>query len=205
MISLRPIIVGALFALASSAADAASPICDHQTDEEYCIALKIAREPMSLTPTDTPSPGSMRLIWLRSFHAPVVVRVDMDSASRGQLRVATLSSPHLEPGTHITLDKKVHLSSRDIGAILAVLDKEDFWGQNHEIRCAWGFPPPPPNPNGEIIVQSDGAFWVVEGLRASRYQALGDCGLEGPVTRIGLAMLNLAHHKVPAFDARPVY
>jgi len=130
---------------------------------------------------------SYRLLWLRTFHHPVVVRVDVLPDGSGRVRIKETSGQGgYAPGKLIKNDTRK----------LTELETQWFVERMRESGF-WNLPSTEKQPENEITL--DGATWVVEGKKGSEYHLLERYAPEcvDKVRNIGLTMLlNMAKLKL---------
>ena len=134
-----------------------------------------------------------RFTWLRTFHAPVVVRVE----KRGGRYVLTAKqldgAGGYEPGG-LVANRTVQLGSGEWAHLRVLLDSAAFWS------------PGPMTEDPRIGL--DGAQWILEGVHGHRYQAVDLWSPEetGPgrhIRAVGLYLLRIA--RLTPRDPRDVY
>ncbi|NMO17675.1 hypothetical protein HPC49_10315 [Pyxidicoccus fallax] len=105
---------------------------------------------------------SYRFTWLRSFHAPVVIRVER-SGPVFQLHAKQLDGVSVAPGGAVTgkfaVDHTRLLTPEESSQVVLALKAANFWGLT------------PRHSQGDHVVYSDGASWLLEGTRAGHYRA----------------------------------
>lgn len=123
----------------------------------------------------------IRFTWLRSFHHPVVVRVEGIGTASVHLTVKQLSGAGgYAPGA---IDKQVarDLSPDEVEALKTVLTRTDVFNRPHD--CNFGV---------------DGAQWLVEAVDGTGYHFVNEWSPErGGVRELGLAMLKLTGWTFP--------
>jgi hypothetical protein len=134
----------------------------HQQDEFknqwYSKHLKALREPSLWEASQLDfTTEAYRFLYLRSFHHPISVRLVV-----AQDKTATLVSKETngkggyEPGRQIR-NRTIHMSQLQTESFLTALDELSFWNL-----------PPLLEAEGNVI-QTDGAQWILEGVKGSRY------------------------------------
>ena len=119
--------------------------------EWYSANLRAARQ----QPLSSPSDGqAVRLTWLRTFHNPIVVRVDC--SERCTVHAIRLSGKGgYEPGRIAETNEYV-LSPKD------ATDFRNLLAESHEYDAG---------PDHDDILMLDGARWIVEMTDGADYQA----------------------------------
>lgn len=170
----------------------------------YCEPLRKAKEPLVPVANIGITREAYRLIWLRSFHPAVIVRVEFESSNSGRVVATSLDPPGgMKPETRISYQRTAILSAEDVQNLRDKYYSASFWSLPHEFDLEMEFGGFSSRIPVEVI-QSDGARWIVEGISAGRYQVIGSSG-QGPPGSLGLALLNLAHDKMPDFVIEPIY
>jgi len=171
---------------------------------DTCEMLKPMNESVAPMRVEANAVEAYRLFYLRSFHPPIVLRLEIHSDSE-----ATLSGKQLFTHTdRVQYARTAYLTASQIADFRTLIAKEDFWTAPSEFHVMMGFGPfSSPIPKGDAVIMSDGAEWIVEGIDAKRYHVMGDDGgaFAGPVREIGLAMIALAKKKLPMLSVEPVY
>lgn len=127
------------------------------------------------------SERALRFLWLRSFHRPILIRVEKQSGTQF-LTVKMLDGPWRIGVDGVRLSKLTYQRRRALTAgewkALAQLTQDGFWKQAAS----------EPVPGGP-----DGADWIVEGVERGRYHAVARWNPErGPFRELCLAMLGLS-------------
>jgi hypothetical protein len=140
----------------------------------------------SETVLDAKGPEVYRFTWLRTFHAPVVIRIRADP-DYVRLVVKVLSGAGgYDPGT-VAMNRTYLIPQETWKSLTTKLDQVGFWAMptNKENR---GF---------------DGAQWILEGARAGRYHAVDRWSASSddkPFASLCLALMELAHLDIPSGD-----
>ncbi len=138
--------------------DAPGPEKEDRLPEEYSKHLAAMGE-MPLPPLAAANPKAdvYRFLWLPTFTHPIGVRVDR-KASGARLRVVVLDGQGgFEPGG-IAIEKSANWTS-------------DQWDELDQLVDATGFWESPVSPNQ--AAEMDGTTFVIEGVKAGRYQVAG--------------------------------
>jgi hypothetical protein len=114
--------------------------------------LPAMREP-PLSCGASPDDESYRLLWLRSFHHPVAIRVYRRGGQYGLVAVV-LEYRATSPSGGVKKRVEKALSAAEWRQAVSVLEEVDFWRMKT---------------NPEDTIGIDGATWIVEGRRAGRY------------------------------------
>jgi hypothetical protein len=153
----------------------------------YSGQLKALKEPsLWKMSKDFQNEQAYRFLWLRSFHHPVVVRLDVQANGTGILTTKVASGaggyPPGTPAEHRTkqIPKEV------VESFLAHVDEVKYWSLPTREH---------PDPNSVAV---DGAEWVLEGVRNGTYKIVDRWSPEkGPIRDLGLTMtIDLAGMKL---------
>ena len=128
-----------------------------------------------------------RFLWLRTFHAPIVIRLNINSDRTGALTVkATSGKGGYEPGELIK-DESRSLSKAEAQSFLDMIEKQKYWS----------LPTKEEDPN---VVNLDGAQWVLEGVRNGTYKIVDRWSPEeGSIRKLGIRFLfGIAKIKLPS-------
>lgn len=122
----------------------------------YPQHLEAMKEPSLYDRRENQNIEVYRLLWLRTFHKPIAIRISKDSFGV-KLRVVRLSGAGgYKPGT-IEHDKTYALANQQWDHFTQLLAKTSFW----KMPTA-----------DEMIGGKDGARWVLEGQAAGKYQVV---------------------------------
>jgi hypothetical protein len=125
-----------------------------------------------------------RFLYLRSFHHPIVVRVDVNKDGKGLLTTRIGSGRGgIEPG-HLIVNKSRKMSAEETSWFVDRIDELGFWQL------------PTYEKSDEIGV--DGAQWILEGVKDGKYLVVDRWSPDrGPVKGLGtLMMFDLAKIKL---------
>jgi hypothetical protein len=129
---------------------------------------------------------SYRFLWLRSFHHPVSLRLDVASDGSGVLAVKVLSGQGgYDPGKLIE-NREVRIEKLRVKRFLELLGAARFWDLPSEEK----------DPN-EVVV--DGAQWIIEGTGGGHYHVVDRISPpRGPYRDAALFLMRLGGLKVPS-------
>jgi len=163
---------------------------DSNTDGDRFMAqwfsgqLTALQEPSLLAMSKDKSIQSYRFLWLRTFHHPVAVRVDIRSDGTATLttKIADGAGGY-EPGK-LTINTSRLLSKQETVGLLAAIKDSGFWPLPGLIP-----------PNGGM----DGAEWSIEGVNNGTYHIVTRWSpANGPIYTLGRYFLfNLAQLQIP--------
>lgn len=153
------------------------PVLSRMEREYLSDALSSAQEPPLVEIVGENSETSaFRFIWLRSFHAPVIVRVVSGSDGRAQLTAKLMTGLGGYDLGKVDAVVDRPLSTAEVGRFRAVMDKARIAGVQSS-TCDLG---------------CDGATWLVEAIDDGIYRYLERWSPEdGPIRDLGLHMLGL--------------
>jgi hypothetical protein len=156
------------------------------TSKWYSSHLKAAGEKSLIDSAATsPQKVHLRFTWLRSFHRPVVVRINEQANGTAVIEAKMLSGAGgYEPGK---IAKRVHrdLTASEWSALKAQIGRSEL---SHETP-------------GNCDLGLDGAQWVLETVTDGRYAFFERWSPDdGSVRDVGVAMLRLT-----GFPLEPIY
>jgi hypothetical protein len=135
----------------------------------YSKHLEALREPSLAALARSPRAHAYRFLWLRTFDAPIALRVDISPDGTATLTVkATSGQGGYEPGTLVT-DRRRVLSRAEVGRFLSRLSTARFWELPTRER-------PVTDADGSITLRADGAQWILEGVASGRYHVVDRWG-----------------------------
>ncbi len=159
----------------------AAPVMDDFEDAWYSSHLRAAGErPLTFTADNS---ETLRFTWLRSFHAPMIVRIDLASGGTAILTATKLSGAGgYAPGEVVETVSRA-LSAQESERLLDLR------------RAALSEPPI------DCALMVDGARWIVEASGSGGYRYVNAQSPEsGAVYELGLLMLGFT-----GWDVEPVY
>lgn len=147
----------------------------------YAGQLKALQEPSlwELSKKTNTTQG-YRFLWLRSFHHPISIRLDVQPDGSGNLTIKICDGKGgYEPGKIIRNQRRI-LSPQVIAEFLSEINKQGYWDLPTEEPF-----------NGTIGL--DGAQWILEGVNKSNYKIVDRWSpKDGPIRELGLKMIDLA-------------
>ena len=150
----------------------------------YSGQLRALKEPSLLELSKKAEAQSYRFLWLRTFHRPVAIRVDVNDDGTALLTTKmTDGQGGNDPGKLIQ-NETAALNKAQTHFFLKQIKEYDFWTL----------------PSAEERAGADGAEWIVEGVKDGSYHIVSRWSpKDGEIRTIGLFMLHdLAKMKVPA-------
>lgn len=157
---------------------------DRLTNRWYSTYLKSFKEPSFFQLKDKSSHESYRFIWLRTFHQPVIVRLEIRADGIGMLTAKVSNGTGgYQPG-QIIQDISRPLTRQQTDTFLAQVQTESFWE----------LPSCEDSGRGK-----DGSQWIIEGVKGANYHVVDRwTPSKGAVRDLGLALaLGLAELKIP--------
>lgn len=151
--------------------------------EWYSTHLKALNEPSLLQLAQKSDSESYRFVWLRTFHHPVVVRLDVRKDGIGELTLKVSDGAGgYKPGQMIE-NLSRPLTREETKMFLAKIQRLKFWTLSTEQEFAG----------------NDGAQWIIEGVKDGRYHVVDQwTPRKGPIRELGVTLaLGLAGLKIP--------
>jgi hypothetical protein len=150
---------------------------------KYLIALQ---EPSLSSRSKSGASESYRFLWLRTFHRPVSVRLDV-----GNDGVATVTTKMTSgvggagPG-HLIESRTRRLTKKETDRFVNQVSESEFWKL--------------PTHEDPVIGGPDGSQWVIEGTKNGKYHAVDRWSpKDGAVRILGLALaIDLGQLNLPA-------
>lgn len=150
----------------------------------YSRQLQALEEPSLLELAKVPTSQSYRFLWLRTFHHPVAIRLDVKADGTAVLtkKIAN-GAGGFGPGI-LTENTSRPLTAEQRQAFLAKIEQVRFWTLPAYIHDQSG---------------TDGSEWIIEGTKGGKYHVVSRWSPEkGPVHELGLALaIELAGMTVP--------
>jgi hypothetical protein len=160
------------------------PQSDQFKIDWYSQELKVLDEPSLFELAKKPSCESYRFLWLRTFHHPVAIRLDVRADGTGVITSKVASGTGgFRPG-HLAENSSRPLLRAQTQAFLAVFNNVEFWSLPSRLNDQ-------PGP--------DGSQWVIEGVKAGKYHIVDSwMPQQGPVRELGLYLaIELALLRIP--------
>jgi hypothetical protein len=151
----------------------------------YSKYLEGFREPSLFERAKSPSSQSYRFLWLRSFHKPILVRLDVGSDAIGRLTIKIGSGPGVS-ATGGPVDERIRrLTKQQTDSFLDQINTLGFWELS---------------PQEDPVSGPDGARWIVEGVKDGQYHVVHRWTPQnGAVRTLGLDLAtDLGRLKIPA-------
>jgi hypothetical protein len=151
----------------------------------YSKHLKAFEEPSLLQKSKGSSAQSYRFVWLRTFHHPIILRVDVRADGSAELTTKVSNGAGgYEPGKLIENTSRP-LTQRQTETFVATIQRLQFWDL--------------PTHETPETVGCDGSQWIIEGIKDGKYHVVGRWKpAKGAVHDLGLAFVfGLAQMKIP--------
>jgi hypothetical protein len=154
----------------------------------YSSHLRALNEPSLLELAKRKDVESYRFLWLRSFHHPVAVRLDVKGDGSSVL-VTKMSSGAggYNPGRIITNTSR-ELTPQDTREFLSKIEAVGFWNAPNPVDDQRG---------------TDGSQWIIEGVKVGKYHVVDRWSpANGPAYELGrfltfkLAKLNIPKNEI---------
>lgn len=141
--------------------------------------LQAAEERPLFSMTGNPERVCCRLIWQRSFHAPVVIRAEMQ-AKKSKVHVKVLKFDSASREYHLIRTEVRQLDEWGYGSLLGPIRRNK--------AAFWEMPPQDPQEAGV-----DGSGWTLELLMDGKYKVISRWSpKDGPLHELGRAMIEQA-------------
>ncbi len=152
---------------------------NHQSDEFsakwYGKQLAALQEPSLWERSKTQQTESYRFLWLRTFHHPIAVRIDVSENGTSRLTTKMTSGKGGYAPGNLVRHLTVTLSKEQTDWFLGKIEEYKFWHL----------------PSVQETGGEDGAQWIVEGIKNRSYHIVDRWSpRDGDVRAIGLVMIN---------------
>ena len=156
-------------------------------EEWYAEHLQVLKEPSLWEQSKSQETQSYRFLWLRSFHRPVAVRLDVNEDGTGFLTTKITNGQGGYESGRLVTNRTRRLEQYETDHALAVLEEWGFWN-----LPAFEKPEEKIGADGQriTIITLDGAAWVLEGVKAGQYHVVNRTSpKDGPLRWLGEMML----------------
>jgi hypothetical protein len=160
----------------------------HQSDQFrakwYSQQLIALEEPSLWGVAKTQKTRSYRFLWLRTFHHPIAIRIDVNSDGTSRLTTKMTSGAGGYAPGKLVENHTVTMTKELTDWFLGKIEEHKFWKL----------------PSTEDSGGNDGAQWIIEGIRDGSYKIVDRwTPRDGDIRAIGLVMVNdLAKLKLPS-------
>ena len=146
--------------------------------------LTALHEPSLLTQSKNPSVQSYRFLWLRTFHHPVAVRLEVKPDGTAILITKVTSGAGGYAPGHLITNTSKSLTKQQTDSFLHKIDADRFWDLTSPSKDADG---------------NDGSQWIIEGVRGGKYHVVTQWSpKQGPIHDLGVALaFELAGLQIP--------
>lgn len=147
-------------------------------NQRYSKYLSALQEPVLGKPVPEKT-QVYRFLWLRTFHAPLCIRINIGSGSSATLTIkVTNGQGGYFPG-EIIKNRTISLTEAQKNKFLNTLSKNKFWSLTNEKHHGL-----------------DGAMWLIEGIKESNYHLvhIWSPKKNNPIREICMLMLQLSEH-----------
>jgi hypothetical protein len=160
------------------------PQVDRFVSGWYSHQLRALGEPSLLESSKAPSTESYRFLWLRSFHHPIAVRLDVQKDGTGLLITKIASGAGGYPPGKLISDRTAALYQGEIQRVIARINGSGFWSIPSYSRERAG---------------DDGSEWVLEAAVHGKYHLVSVwTPKNGPIHDLGeMFLFDLAKIRVP--------
>ena len=151
----------------------------------YSGQLRALHEPSLLSQSKNASVHSYRFLWLRTFHHPVAVRIEVKPDGTAILTTKIASGAGGYAPGHLVANTSKPLTKQQADAFLHKIDTDKFWELPPvSLREQQG---------------DDGSQWIIEGVRGGKYHLATQWSpTQGPIHDLGTALaFELAGLQIP--------
>lgn len=150
----------------------------------YSEQLNALEEPSLWESSKTQKTQSYRFLWLRTFHHPIAIRIDVNTDGTSRLTTKMTSGTGGYAPGKLVENHTVTMSKELTDWFLGKIEAHNFWNL----------------PSAEVSGGNDGARWIIEGIRNGSYRIVDRwTPRAGDIRAIGLVMVNdLAKLDLPA-------
>jgi hypothetical protein len=151
----------------------------------YSKYLEGFSEPSLFEQSKSSSSQSYRFLWLRSFHKPVLVRLDVGSDAIGRVTIKIGRGPGVSATGGPVDERNRRLTKQQTDAFLDQINSLGFWELS---------------PQEDPVSGPDGARWIIEGVKNGQYHVAHRwTPKDGAVRALGLDLaMDLGGIKIPA-------
>jgi hypothetical protein len=157
----------------------------HEWEGLYSKYLAALKEPSLFNRTKSAPSQSYRFLWLRSFHKPVSVRLDVETDGTSAVTVKIGSGTNVSEVRGPVEERTRSLTKQETNSFLEQVSSLDFWKLPTQ---------------EEPVAGPDGARWILEGARGGQYHVVHRwTPKSGAVRTLGLILANdLGDLRVPS-------
>jgi hypothetical protein len=150
----------------------------------YSMQLQGLDEPSLFALAGKTTAQAYRLLWLRTFHHPIAVRVDIEPDGTGVLTTKMGSGAGGYSPGKLVQNSSRKLDGVEVKQFLALIERVGFWTAANPVTDQTG---------------TDGSQWVIEGLKSGNYHVIDRWSPhQGPAHEIGMFLaFDLAKMDIP--------
>jgi hypothetical protein len=170
------------------------PKTDAELDDLYGEQLQALRETPMCCGRDS-SAHAIRFTWLRTFHHPVVLRMDRNVGGHWVLRTKIGGGDGGYSANRLLIDHSRPLLESETSQMLALVGSDSgFWDiSTHEQEFLKG--------ERIIPVRADGSHWIVEVRHEKRYHVVDRWSpKQGRIYEIGKLLMTLSREQFEGAD-----
>lgn len=137
-----------------------------------------------------------RFLWLRSFHAPVSVRILIRSQRSADLYLKVADGAGGYSPGQLVENRVISLTPTDIGRVMRAITHADFWKMIRDRDdCGDPLPAVESSDVDTICITTDGARWILEGADRGQYHVVSQYSPgDGEFRDLCLLLLQLARY-----------
>lgn len=124
----------------------------------YSKHLQAMKEPSLLNASSYDQAHMYRFLWLRTFHKPIALRLQVKPEGHGILTVKVCDGAAGYESGNLVIEDMTKLEADDVSSFLSSVEDAKFWNM--------------PSYESEASIVCDGAQWVLEGVRNGRYHVV---------------------------------
>jgi hypothetical protein len=148
---------------------------DQSVSDWYSKQLQALEEPSLWELSKTQGSQSYRFLWLRTFHHPVAIRLDINADGTSRLTTKMTSGAGGYGPGKLTQNDVTTMTKERTDWFLEQIERNSFWTLASRDETRFG---------------KDGAQWIVEGVKNGNYHIVDRWSpKDGEVRAIGLAMI----------------
>ena len=150
----------------------------------YSSQLQGLDEPSLFALTGNATAHAYRFLWLRTFHHPIAIRLNIDPDGTGMLTTKMSSGAGGYSPGKLVQDSTRRLDATQIKDFLARIEQEGFWTAPNPINDQKG---------------TDGSQWIIEGVKGGHYHVVDRWSpSKGPARDLGVFLaFDLAKMDIP--------
>lgn len=148
----------------------------------YSKHLVVMKEPSLWKLSSETSKEVYRFLWLRTFHEPVSIRLEIEYGQNAKLIVKQTDGKGGYEAGKMIINDTVQVTKEDLIIFYSFIDSLDYWNL-----------PVNPEPDWQGF---DGAQWIIEGIKNKKYHLVDIWTPEENIyKRLGLYLIKLSKLK----------